>query len=110
MAKSSVSHSQQATTILVKGDKRQPEPIHTIIIFPGGQIELTRCSDNEQYWVHVHLNEDTEITDSRQAYNHDVYMKRLNAGMKSIHEIEDAQSITQLALKVKGTYQTTETL
>lgn len=53
MAKTQIVHSSQATTLLVKGDKNNPEPIH---------------------------------------------------------QIDDAEHITQLALKVKGTYQTTETL
>ncbi|EGR0592932.1 hypothetical protein FG071_13845 [Vibrio cholerae] len=110
MARTQIVHSSQATTLLVKGDKNNPEPIHQIIIFSGGQIELTRCSDNEQYWVHIHLNEDTKITDSRQAYDYDTYIKRQENGLKPIHQIDDAEHITQLALKVKGTYQTSETL
>lgn len=110
MAKTQAVHSSQATTLLVKGDKNNPEPIHQIIIFPGGQIELTRCSDNEQYWIHIHLNEDTKITDSRQAYSHEIYQKRMNMGLNPIHQMKDASYITQLALKVRGTYQTSETL
>jgi hypothetical protein len=44
-----------AQGIKLKGDKRNPEPEMVLIDFPGGKIELTRCTD-DSYWVHVIVN------------------------------------------------------
>jgi hypothetical protein len=38
--------------ILLQGDPRKPEPIHTQIVFPGGKIEVTRTTDGD-YWAHI---------------------------------------------------------
>ena len=46
MAKATVVHSDDAATIIFKGDRRRPEPSTGIIKFPGGHVEVTRCSDN----------------------------------------------------------------
>ena len=35
---------------------KRPEKPHTIILFPGGFVEVARTSDNE-YWVHVATRE-----------------------------------------------------
>jgi hypothetical protein len=47
-----IVHSDDATTIVVEGDKRNPEPSTVVVKFPGGHIELSRCSDGS-YWAHV---------------------------------------------------------
>ena len=42
---------------IIKGDKKNPEPIHHTIIFPGGHIGVVRTTDNN-YWAHVYVNTD----------------------------------------------------
>jgi hypothetical protein len=37
--------------------KKKAEKGHTIILFPGGSVEVSRTSDN-QYWVHVAIEKD----------------------------------------------------
>lgn len=41
--------------IELKGDPRNPEPDHARIAFPGGDVDVTRTTDNE-YWVHISVN------------------------------------------------------
>lgn len=53
-----IVRSTDATTLIIEGDKRNPEPSHAIIRFPGGFVEVARCSDNS-YWVHVRRNTST---------------------------------------------------
>ena len=45
--------SDDATTIIIAGDRRNPEPTHLIVKFPGGYVEIARASD-DSYWVHTH--------------------------------------------------------
>ena len=99
MAKAKVVHSQDAVTVLVKGDPRSPEPGTSIIKFPGGNVEVTRCSDGKTYWAHISLDEETEILDSRLGYYYGE-----NEVTRHIHDIADHEQIRQLALRVEGKY------
>lgn len=44
------------TTTLLGDPKTRPEKPHTIILFPGGSVEVARTSDG-RYWVHVAVRE-----------------------------------------------------
>lgn len=52
MARHRVVHSEDAATIVIEGDRRRPEPTYAIIKFPGGDVEVSRCTDGS-YWVHI---------------------------------------------------------
>lgn len=39
----------------LKGDRRNPEPESFRVVFPGGDVDVVRTSDDE-YWVHVRVN------------------------------------------------------
>ena len=52
MAKAKVIHSEDAVQINFAGDKRNPEPSTGVIKFPGGFVEVSRCTDGT-YWVHT---------------------------------------------------------
>lgn len=47
-------HAPEKITLL--GSKQKPEPAQHIIEFPGGAIEVSRCSDGVHYWAHIHIN------------------------------------------------------
>jgi hypothetical protein len=47
-----IVHSEDATTIVIEGDRRNPEPGTVVVKFPGGHIEVSRCTDGS-YWAHV---------------------------------------------------------
>lgn len=49
------SFGDDAEGIALKGDPRNPEPVHTRIAFPGGDVDVVRTTDGE-YWVHVRVN------------------------------------------------------
>jgi hypothetical protein len=36
----------------LEGNPRKPEPIEFRVIFPGGVVEIARCSDGT-YWAHI---------------------------------------------------------
>jgi hypothetical protein len=56
MARHKVVHSDDGCTIVIDGDRRDPEPAYAIIRFPGGHVEVTRCSDGRGYWAHLSIN------------------------------------------------------
>jgi len=95
MARAKVVHSQDAVTVLFKGNKSSPEPSTGIIKFPGGHVEVSRTSDG-QYWAHLELNKSTKVTDSRIDYTHDV--------IKRVVDLPKSESIQKLALKLDGPY------
>lgn len=68
MARAKVVHSSDAVTVVFEGDKRNPEPTHGIIKFPGGFIEVARHS-NGSYWVHASVEEDGHVVESRIDYS-----------------------------------------
>jgi hypothetical protein len=93
MAKATVVHSDDAATIIFKGDRRRPEPSTGIIKFPGGHVEVTRCSDNT-YWAHIAVCDGVNIVDSRVD----------RAGRPgSVQDMPDAAAINHIALRVANT-------
>lgn len=103
MAKAKVVHSEDAVTVIFKGNPKSPEPSTGIIKFPGGHVEVTRCSDN-QYWAHLYIDEESENTQTRVMYNYERQQK-LQSG---IGDIPYEKEIEQLAVKVKGVYKSYE--
>ena len=39
----------------LKGNPKQPEPIHFRVKLPFGDIDIARCTNND-YWIHVRLD------------------------------------------------------
>lgn len=52
-----IVRSDDATTLVIAGDRRNPEPSHAIVKFPGGFVEVARASDGS-YWIHAHRHTD----------------------------------------------------
>lgn len=94
MARFNVIHSQDACLIEVKGDKRKPEPSTAVIKFPGGHVEVSRCSDGT-YWAHLVVNDRTNITDSRIEYQH--------GASRAVDDLPEAHLVTKVALRVANT-------
>lgn len=83
--------SDDALTIIVEGDKRNPEPMHLIIKFPGGNIELARCSDGS-YWAHTVAENSSNIINSRIDYEHGASV--------SVASLPDADKVHKLSLRI----------
>lgn len=41
--------------VRLEGNPKKPEPEHFRIVFPGGDMEVARTTDND-YWIHVRVN------------------------------------------------------
>lgn len=50
--------------VTLEGDKRKPEPDSFMVRFPGGIVDIERCTDGS-YWVHVIVNQ-KEVTIDRE--------------------------------------------
>lgn len=88
--------------IKLLGEKTKPEPAQHIIEFPGGAIEVSRCSDGVHYWAHIHINQfwaDRDCDGLFSTYA-EVVDSRINNG-KTISEIENQQDVVQIAVLIK---------
>lgn len=94
MARAKVTHSEDAVQITFKGDKRNPEPSTGVIQFPGGHIEVSRCSDGS-YWAHVEVVDPKNIVSSRIDYSHGAQME-----LHAIPEVPRANEVKHIAVRI----------
>lgn len=60
-----------AAMVFITGDPRNAEPTHVRIVFPGGEVEVTRAKDgaDADYWCHirvVHKSDDEVVVDGEK--------------------------------------------
>ena len=98
--------SEDATMLVIEGDKRNPEPISAIIKFPGGHVEVTRTTTGD-YWCHFQrtLDSNTEtgdragsIVDSRIDYTPEAW----RANGCAIPPIPAHADIQHIAVRVEA--------
>jgi hypothetical protein len=104
MARHKVVHSDDGCTIVIDGDRRDPEPAYAIIRFPGGHVEVTRCSDGRGYWAHLSINPPRRaiprddpaglVTESRVDFHQD-------AARRDIPELTAAADVEHIALRIE---------
>ena len=90
MARAKVTHSTDSVQITFNGDKRFPEPSTGVIKFPGGHVEVSRCSDGT-YWAHIATNSGINIIDGR--------IDRTNR-VQSVESLEDCENINHIAIRI----------
>lgn len=98
MAKAQVVHSEDAVTVIFKGNPKSPEPSTAIVKFPGGHVEVARCLDNS-YWIHFAVDHPDNTKDSRIDYAYEEHLKH------GIIDVPDADKIKHLAVRI---YQSVE--
>lgn len=94
--------------IALLGDKtKRPEPAEHIIEFPGGAIEVSRCSDGLHYWAHIIIHatgavmgDDASLRESKRGR---VVASRVQRATEAggLGEIADADTVTQIAVLVR---------
>ena len=94
MAKAKVTHSDDSVMITFKGSKNSPEPGTGVIKFPGGHVEVSRCTTGH-YWVHIDVVSPENITASRLDYTHEAW-----AELGTIPDVPRANDIRHIAIKV----------
>lgn len=90
MAKAKVTHSTDAVQVTFNGDKRNPEPSTGVIKFPGGHVEVSRCTDGT-YWAHIAVVSGANIMEGR--------IDR-QGRTQAVEGLDDAQKIVHLAIRV----------
>jgi hypothetical protein len=96
MAKAKVIHSKDAVQINFLGDIRNPEPSTGVIKFPGGHVEVSRCSDGS-YWAHIEVVDPVNIINSRvdysNAYQHNI---------KAVQDFPHGDHVKHVAINVSN--------
>lgn len=93
MAKAKVTHSQDAVQITFKGDPRNPEPGTGVIQFPGGCVEVSRCSDGS-FWAHISVVDGANIVTGR--------IDR-DGRVDAVEDLPDAHQINHIGIRVSNT-------
>jgi hypothetical protein len=103
MARFTVHHSDDACAIIIEGSRAKPEPTTAVIKFPGGHVEVTRCSDGT-YWAHLAMTRPESvddgggtIIDSRLDYVHGAHVHYEG---KRIPPLPAAEHIEHMAIRV----------
>lgn len=69
-----------AQGVTLQGDPRRPEPDSFRVSFPGGEVDIERCTDGS-YWVHVIANEREKTIDREGPNSGTVYGRFSEARM-----------------------------
>ena len=86
--------SEDAMTVLIEGDRRNPEPSTLIVKFPGGHVEIARCSD-DTYWAHVQVVDSANVSTGRIDYAH--------GSSVAVASLPEADKVVKLAIRVSNT-------
>ena len=88
---------------ILHGDKSNPESAEHIIEFPGGAIEIARCTDGT-YWAHIIINRGEAIEDCKgfNASQGKIIGSRIvRKGDNGVTSIDNAESIQQIAVLIQ---------
>lgn len=91
MARAEVVHSTDAVEVVFRGDRRRPEPSTAVIKFPGGHVEVSRCSDGT-YGAHVCVVGSANVVGSRIEYAH--------GGSWAVGDLPEFPLVTALKVRV----------
>jgi hypothetical protein len=87
------------------GDKtKRPEPAQHVIEFPGGAIELTRCSDGVTYWAHIIVHRGQILGSdgsTRESMGGEVVDSRVDTA-DGVVPIPGADTASQIAVLVRA--------
>ena len=88
--------STDALTIIIEGDKRNPEPGSLIVHFPGGNVEVTRASDGT-YWAHIGVVDAGNVIASRVDHSFEAARE-----LGKIPEFPRADAVEHIALRISN--------
>lgn len=91
------------------GDKtKKVEAAQHIIEFPGGAIELTRCTDGT-YWAHILANHGFHEGDGKgfSSASGSVIDSRIVRDGEHVQDLGECTKITQIAVRIAVSKQTT---
>jgi len=95
-----------ARVIELKGDPRSPESAQTIVKFPGGSLEVSRCSNGQDYWAHIEVHADSIIEEAlRESAQGEIIESRIDYapeyGDLGIAPIPNAQHARHIAVLIR---------
>ena len=97
MARAKVTHSDDAVQITFIGKKSNPEPSTGIIKFPGGHVEVSRCSDGT-YFAHIEVVDSANVQASRMDFQDSV-----EHNIRSVQEVPQGHLVKHIAIRIANT-------
>jgi hypothetical protein len=88
--------SGDALTIIIEGDRRNPEPGSCIVHFPGGNVEVSRASDGT-YWAHIGVVDPGNVVGSRVDHTYEA-----SCELGKIPEFPRADAVKHIALRISN--------
>jgi len=80
----------------LEGNPKKPEPVHFRVMFPGGDVDIARTTDND-YWVHLRVDRPEDGCDpERQAWG--------RLADARVDSLKQHASSTRLYLKQDGKF------
>jgi hypothetical protein len=96
MARARVIHSDDAVMIKFEGNRKNPEPSTAVIQFPGGHVEVSRCSTGE-YFAHIQVVHPANVVDSRIDYHADSEARSYGVG-----DMPHGEHVSKVAIKISN--------
>lgn len=107
MARFQVQHFDDACAIIILGNPKNPEPSTATIKFPGGHVEVSRCSDGD-YWAHLAINRGDfgESIGSNEEIRVKLVDSRVDFDLERSREhgilpVPDADKVEHIAMRVR---------
>jgi len=97
MARAKVVHSTDGVCVVFDGDKRNPEPSMGVIQFPGGHVEVSRCSDGS-YFAHIEVVDAANVVASRLDFQ-----DAAEHNIKSVTEVPNGNLVKKIAIRISNT-------
>lgn len=92
MARAKVVHSDDAVLVEFLGNPNSPEPSTGVIKFPGGHVEVSRCTDGT-YWAHINTVSGVNIVEGR--------IDR-KCRVEAVEDMEDVKYIDHIAIRISN--------
>ena len=89
--------------VKLKGDRRNPEPIHFRVMFPGGDVDIVRTTDDD-YWIHIRVNHKDDGADPDRVLDAKITDARLDLLSKPVQQVDvgdfNDPSLYHLAVRI----------
>lgn len=89
--------------VKLAGSRKNPEPIHFRVMFPGGDVDIVRTTDDD-YWIHIRVNHEEDGADPVRIRDAKIVDARLDLLDKPVSKVDvgdfNDPSLYHLAVRI----------